>query len=412
LDDVLLGRYISASVNMRAEQEDRLESDGVGKCPEAAPPSVERPRRTSGNVLSQAELRTPVVNYSASGGSLNVEVKDNVSVLSLNGILRQAVERSIVRPAPPPVETLSQVIADPRYTALYDANGTIIPESSLYSMPLNAPDTIRNKFRNSLEMQEFEPESINISELEACDETVVFGGAPHPHFGHHLVDGMSRLWYHSDRPTLYVNALSQARGDHSFISEYLALGRPRTFYNLEKPTLFAKVILPHAAIQNAFLIYDNADTEHLAIMQSALEKVPRRVPPKVYLSRRSVPDRKCHGEEELERRLSLHGFAIVSPETLPVVDQISIFNCADWVVGLTGSAFHNVLFTRRGGSTRTVQITAKKPNLRFLMIDRIKGQTSYYLRTAADEKVIGSKIITSRVDVEDTMSALQAIGAL
>jgi hypothetical protein len=388
-----------------------LTSDRPAKVPEPDLASLEH-KPISGNVLSQSELRAPLVNYCATGASLNVEVQDNISILNLHGNLTQAAERSLVQPGQPPLDTVSQAIAHPHYTALYDADGKIIPESSIYTMPANAPQSVKSKFRKSLEIRTFEPESIDISEHETCNDTVVFGGAPHPHFGHHLVDGMSRLWYHSDYPTLYLNALAKAWGEPSFISEYSRLGRPRQAFDLQKPTRFANIVLPHAGIQNGFLIYGEADSEHLAITEAALGQAHQRVPSKVYLSRRGIDDRKCHGEEELEQQLASHGFAVLGPEALPIVDQIAIFNSADWIVGATGSAFHNLLFTRRGGTTKTVQITVKKPDLRYLMIDRIKGHTSYYARTMQFEEVIGEKLVSTRVGVAETMEVLRAIGAV
>jgi capsular polysaccharide biosynthesis protein len=316
-----------------------------------------------------------------------------------------------LRAGPPPVARLSQVIAHPSYSALYDAEGKIIPESSIYVIPPNAPQSVKDKFSQSRELLQFEPQTIPTSDLERSSETVVFGGASHFHFGHHLLDGMSRLWFHSDEPTLYLDALPKMRGSHPFISEYRQLGRERRLYSLERPTLFANVVLPHASIQNGFLIYSNADAEHLAIAESASKRATSQVPSKVYLSRKAIGNRKCDGEEELEQRLSLHGFTIVRPETLLIADQISIFNSADWIVGAVGSAFHNVLFTRRGAQTRTVQFTWKKPDLRYAMIDRVKGHTSYYVRTMSCE-IVGSKITSTQIDVEKSLSVLDAIGAL
>jgi capsular polysaccharide biosynthesis protein len=222
---------------------------------------------------------------------------------------------------------------------------------------------------------------------------------------------MSRLWYLSDEPTLFLDALPTVRGFHPFISEYRRLGRRRSLYNLERPTLFANLILPHASIQNGFLIYSNADAEHLAIMQSTIEEASAPATSKVYLSRKAIGNRKCHGEDEIEQRLTQYGFTIISPETLAIAEQISIFNSADWIVGSVGSAFHNVLFTQRGVQTKTVQFTWKKPDLRYLMIDRMKGHKSYYARTMTCE-VVGDKIVSTQVDIEQSLSVLQVIGAL
>lgn len=361
--------------------------------------------------FSQADRHSPLVNFIAKAGTANVEVHDNIAILNRQGMLKQARDRCEVLSGPPPVTTLSGVIADPRYTALYDASGKIIPQSSMYVIPSNAPDEIKYKFSNSDEIKSFEPDQIDVSDVVSCKQTIVFGGAPHDHYGHHILDGMSRLWHHSDNPTLYLEALSKSRGEPGFVSQLRALGRPRESFDLRVPTLFDAVLLPHASIQNGFRIYDDADSEHLEIMESALKHVSRDVPSKVYLSRHDVKNRRCHGEKELQRRLLANGYAIVKPETLSIPDQIALFNQADWIVGAMGSAFHNLMFTSRGATTKTVQFIWKKPALRFLLVDRVKGQTSYYARTMSDEST-DHKVLSTTIDVEESLTILEYIGAL
>jgi len=340
---------------------------------------------------------------------MTVEHDANITTLGLEGWLHKARKQTRVSPNRPPVIPITNAVAHPGYTALYDTDGRRIPDTSMYVMPLNSPAGVVEKFIKA--RAPFEPERIDLPALANSDQKIVFGGASNSHFGHHLTDGLSRAWFHSARPTLHLDAHPDMLGQREFISTYRSLGRPRTLYTLEVPTLFAEVIVPMPSMQHSFRIYDNADTEHLAISANALELAVRPVAPKVYLSRSGVSNRRTDGELELESELRRRGFDIVSPETLSIPDQIAIFNRAEWVVGSMGSAFHNVFFSQRGAPTKTVQFTWGKPNLRYMMIDWIKGNKSYYALTM-DAQYVDGDVVSTRLRVEDSLAALRKFGAL
>lgn len=343
---------------------------------------------------------------------LAFETIENITTAGLEDFLRKTRKRTRVTTTLPPAVWFTEVIAHPRYTALYDANGAKIPETSMYVWPFNVPPKVKAKFVK--EHSIFEADTIDPACVEAeIDDPVVFGGALHSHFGHHLLDGMSRLWYHrQDMPTLYLDAHPRLLGFGSFMKDYSRLGRPRSFVDVRKPTRFASAIVPFPAIQSGFRIYDAVDTEHLAITRAALRLARKPVPAKIYLSRRCMGRRRASGEEELEQRLAEYGFAIISPETLSVVEQISMFNHAEWIVGAVGSAFHNTLFMRRGAGLTTVQLVPRTPNIRYPMIDRVKGNRSFYIRTLAPVKEVDRKVLSTKVDVEETLAILRSIGAL
>lgn len=345
------------------------------------------------------------------GAAPTFQAFENIRVHGDSTLVKKISKRTDVISGQPPVVWLSRVIAHPAYTGLYDETGALIPDSSIFVMPPNAPQFVRDKFQ--VNPKGYEPRNIDVSDLVESDTDVVFGGAAHAHYGHQLLDGLNRLWFHCDLPTLYLDAHLQIHGNKPHVQELLTLGRPRTIYQLSRPTLFKRVLMPHSAIQSAFTIYSNADCEHLHIANSALEQAKRPVARKIYLSRRGVANRTCHGEEELEQRLSDCGFDIIRPETLPVIEQIALFNRAKWIVGPGGSAFHNILFKKRGRRVRTVQLTWLPPNLRYPLIDRIKGHRSFYAQTmvveAHDE---GPRFNETRLDIDRTMAVLRSIGAL
>lgn len=74
---------------------------------------------------------------------------------------------------------------------------------------------------------------------------------------------------------------------------------------------------------------------------------------KIFLTRtflgKSLRGDFCPNEVEIAK-IAAHdfGFTILSPETLPINEQIRIFSGADIVVGISGSALHSTIFSKSG----------------------------------------------------------------
>jgi capsular polysaccharide biosynthesis protein len=86
----------------------------------------------------------------------------------------------------------------------------------------------------------------------------------------------------------------------------------------------------------------------------AAAPAPRTRGRRIYFSRRGHSMRVMVNERALERALRARGFEIVKPEQLSAASQIRMAQEADVVVGPTGAAMTNALFTRAG--TRIVEI--------------------------------------------------------
>ncbi|MBE9197253.1 glycosyltransferase family 61 protein, partial [Synechocystis sp. LEGE 06083] len=91
---------------------------------------------------------------------------------------------------------------------------------------------------------------------------------------------------------------------------------------------------------------------------------------KVYISRSQFPKGMVAGEAALEKELKNNGYYIVYPEKMPFYDQLKVMRGADVVVGVSGSALHNIIFLdeppkkiieiqRRGRSNGTQKIINK-----------------------------------------------------
>jgi capsular polysaccharide biosynthesis protein len=82
---------------------------------------------------------------------------------------------------------------------------------------------------------------------------------------------------------------------------------------------------------------------------------PRRSGRRLYISRRYQHMRVMVDEEALEAELANRGFEIIRPETLCVVDQLTLFGEASVIVGASGAGLSNLLLCQPGVKVIEIQ---------------------------------------------------------
>ena len=105
-------------------------------------------------------------------------------------------------------------------------------------------------------------------------------------------------------------------------------------------------IAPHIKdikIPGNYYIYDH---EALIKLRNKLliYKSEIKTPKRIFLTRKNTQNRHLN-EEEVFSTLKKYDFETVSPEKYSFEEQIALFNNAEWIVGGTGAAFTNLLFT-------------------------------------------------------------------
>ena len=96
------------------------------------------------------------------------------------------------------------------------------------------------------------------------------------------------------------------------------------------------------------------------------------VPERVFLARRYASDRRGYNEEECYNVLKQYGFIEVRPETLTLEQQISLFNKAKCIVGATGAAFTNMIYS--------------SANCRYIVLKNARSEDSIFSSLAAFNK--------------------------
>jgi len=69
---------------------------------------------------------------------------------------------------------------------------------------------------------------------------------------------------------------------------------------------------------------------------------------RIFLSRKDASSRRSYNESEVVRIFEKYDFEIVCPESFAIAEQIYMFNNADFIAGVTGAAFSNILFCSQG----------------------------------------------------------------
>jgi capsular polysaccharide biosynthesis protein len=256
------------------------------------------------------------------------------------------------------------------------------------------------------------PSTVDIpAALDVIEETVMFGGHLMNHYGHFLLESMSRLWARDLHPDLKIvfTRPGQWRSPPAYWADIVdSLNLRDRIKIIDKPTLLRKVVCPLPTITYRRSVSALVDEPHLAVADALRNSVRREWHRPVYLTRSGLSDllRKYDAEPELEAELAAIGFDIVRPEELPLAEQISIFEQAPLVVGTVGSAMHTALFSRSRGSLAVLNWGRGFEN--YLLVDGVKSHSSFYLRSIEQT----SDPQRAHLDVPLTMKLLGEAGLL
>ena len=94
---------------------------------------------------------------------------------------------------------------------------------------------------------------------------------------------------------------------------------------------------------------------------------------KIYIERNNLNDnrsirRKIINEEEVRSFLFKNGFHSVSPEFLSFREQVNLFSNADFIIGLHGAAFANIVFSKKNTKILEIQSTGTADVIKNLAI--------------------------------------------
>lgn len=171
----------------------------------------------------------------------------------------------------------------------------------------------------------------------------LWAGVYFGHFGHFLVETLSRLWAargEGIESVIFTPRHSRLRDFVSYQQELIELTLPDVPVRiLREPTRVEELAV---AGQGFGLGRISAGTpEFRAFIRDAFDKIEPGGLKNVYISRTRFGGKGgIINEQRLEDNLTAQGYTAVYPEKLSIREQLSIFKGAKRIVGLDSSAFH------------------------------------------------------------------------
>ena len=188
---------------------------------------------------------------------------------------------------------------------------------------------------------------------EENDNEVVYMGPFMHHWGHFLVDCLTRAWWLTNKlrddlsnaKIIYLNiANKDIDGVYLELLELLGVQENRII-RVTKPTKFRKVHLP----DEAYIVggYWTSDFKRIftKITQEAFRRYEGEKYEKVFFSRgkwKLGRQKGEYGENEIRVTFENNGFKVIYPEQLSVIEQIAIIYSANEIVCPMGTVAHAV----------------------------------------------------------------------
>lgn len=187
--------------------------------------------------------------------------------------------------------------------------------------------------------------------LEHIDDSVIFGGFLIDHFGHFLLESLSRLWFVLDNPddVRPIAFISKGNSWPSWFDEFMQLlDIPQhRIIHVVRPTQFANVTVPEETIHS----WRSCKRELRYVYDKLARNAGEGPYSKVYLTRSGVKDSFGHnfgvyGESYFEHFYAERGYEVVSPETLSIREQIALVHGASEIVSTMGTLAHFALVAK------------------------------------------------------------------
>lgn len=185
-----------------------------------------------------------------------------------------------------------------------------------------------------------------VTEAEHVPGETVYAGYLDPHFGHFLVESLSRAWYLRDNPgaRLCWHVRTRRRLPAWQLDLFAMFGLdPARFLIIDRNYRFERLIVPDpGAVIDRFY-----HPRQVVAMQTwpFATPVPGR---RIWLSRSRYGATlgRVQREEEVEAVLRDRGWHIFHPEDHSIAEQLAAIGDAETLAGIEGSAFHIVLLGR------------------------------------------------------------------
>jgi hypothetical protein len=285
---------------------------------------------------------------SSSGTPLDPEAFSFVGFDELTRAERRKISRLTIREGPRELTVVENAIFDPgtgddagkasRFSGgIFDAEGATIAAAGVQRKGGKA-------FGAPLQRSN--------GDLAPIAEDVIYLGPLFNHYGRVLLETLARAWYVNEpdagNQRVIVSTANAAQHDLApWLAPLLhAFGVPaERLFLTPRLSRFRRITVPEPLFEQLHAAHRQMVEPFHRVAGAGGSEAPISEQP-VYLSRRGLSSRNrpVIGEAEVEEILRANGVRIVYPETLPLADQVRIFNTHRDILSPVGSAAHTILF--------------------------------------------------------------------
>lgn len=198
---------------------------------------------------------------------------------------------------------------------------------------------------------------------EYRDEKVVYCGYLVNHWGHFLIEGVTRLWYfleNDETVDKYVffldeNQEREIKGNYREFLQLLKIWDKLEIIN--RPTTYREVIVPELGIHMRTAYTPKLLDVFNAVADNVAADPAWDTPEKIYFSRSQFQKGMQFefGFAALDNFFEKNGYTILYPEKVPLSRMIHYIRNSKVVASLSGSLPHNMLFGNQGQKVEIVE---------------------------------------------------------
>ncbi|MDR0239942.1 MAG: glycosyltransferase family 61 protein [Deltaproteobacteria bacterium] len=198
--------------------------------------------------------------------------------------------------------------------------------------------------------------------------TYLFGGYLFRHYGHFLIETLSRLYALKQCAAVPIIFSSTHRDIMPWQRDaFKLLGLHNPILMLTRPAVADQLMLAAPA----FALPDIVTPEQIEALGAL--PAPPRTDKKIWLSRGCYLGGGLLDERALEPHLQAMGWEIIHPQFLPIRKQTALIASAARVAGMDGSAFHTALLAREIRGRFTIFFLRNTGDHAYTQIARMKG---------------------------------------
>lgn len=211
------------------------------------------------------------------------------------------------------------------------------------------------------------------------DIDILYAGVIINHFGHFLLEGMSRLWYWVENRDKNLDIAFLMLKNQKIFPQFWelmdVLGIPKSkIHIIKEPTQFNTVYVPKQAHVLDVCLTD----KFLVPYQYMVQQMPDQKKEKIYLSRGKLKKgTECLGEKHIQKLFTDNGYKIMYPEQMSVREQITAIKNASSIAGVSGTAMHLAVFADCGTRVTVLERTDVLVPEQYLINQAIGAKASY-----------------------------------